>query len=625
MRFFARLLIFFLLLSGLWSLLSSKVYAQGEFTTDYKVQYSINPSGATDVTQQIVLKNNTANFYADKFELKIGSTKVENVKAQDSVGPMPVDVKFENNVTSISVKFNQRVIGIGKTLPWTLSYTSSELATKSGQIWEVSIPKVADSGDIGDYSATVNVPKEFGPIAFAVPEAKQASQGTFGQSFSFDRDQLTKSGIAMSFGEKQVFSFSLNYYLENQNLTTQTQQITLPPDNNYQKIVLDKLDPAPMDVAVDADGNFVAKYRLLPKQRLDITASGSVEVFSKPFRNLDGQLSKQQRDLYLQPQKYWEVDNPLIGDKAAELKTPQKIYDYVSSYLSYSQDRLNNPKLERKGAVDALNTPRESVCMEFTDLFIALARAANIPAREVEGFAYTQNDRLRPLSLSAGADVLHAWPEYWDDQLGWVQVDPTWGSTSGGLDYFNKLDFNHVTFIQRGSSSVAPYPPGAYKRRDNEGQKSVFLNFSQELPDSTLDSQLDLSVPPKIISGVPIIVFGKVQNVGKTSFFNTKLSLLTNLRVLSQADENFAILPPYAKRSVEFRLQTNQFLSDSSAELTLAFADKFVVAKTTIVPIYNLFISPTFIIGVAVAIFIVIGGFYLYRRFHLRRAPRPRI
>src|SRR3990167_2404036 len=109
------------------------VHAEGEFSTSYKVRYDVNDTGGTTVSQNITLKNNTTNFYADKFELKIGSTKVENVKAADTAGTMETETKFENNVTTISVKFNQKVIG---------------------NCCDVSIPRLAKSQDITDYSAT---------------------------------------------------------------------------------------------------------------------------------------------------------------------------------------------------------------------------------------------------------------------------------------------------------------------------------------------------------------------------------------------------------------------------------------------------------------------------------------
>jgi len=159
MKILTRVVLLIVLLFTInYSPFTDNVFAQGEFETDYKVFYLVDSFGKTDVRQEIVLKNKTANYYADKFELKIGSTKVENVKAQDNVGALETNVKFEDNQTLISVKFNQKVIGAGKTLPWNLSYTSGELAAKSGQIWEISIPRLAKAADIGSYQSTVSVP-----------------------------------------------------------------------------------------------------------------------------------------------------------------------------------------------------------------------------------------------------------------------------------------------------------------------------------------------------------------------------------------------------------------------------------------------------------------------------------
>lgn len=648
MRIFTRIFIVLFLVSSTWFLFPSKTYAQGEFKTDYKVQYTIDPSGTTSVTQQIVLTNNTANFYADKFDLKIGSAKIENVQAKDSTGPMQTDVKFEDNTTTISVKFNQRVIGQGKTLPWQLSYTSQELAQKSGAIWEVSIPKVADSQDIGTYDATVTIPKVFGPVAFTVPEPQTTTDSPSTLSLSFNKSQLTESGIAMSFGDKQIFSFNLKYFLQNNNLTTQVQSVSIPPDNNYQRIALDKIDPAPQNIDVDADGNFLAKYKVEPNQSLDVTVSGSVEVFSKPSRNLYSTLSKSEREIYTQPQKYWEVDNAFIKDKANELKTAQNIYDFTVSYLKYSQNRKSQiisdyinltkeqkpkqgifkllsifqkqkqPPSLRKGAAQAVLSPNDSICLEFTDLFIALARAANIPAREVDGYAYTQNERLRPLSLAVEKDVLHSWPQYWDENLGWVQVDPTWGSTSGGIDYFNKMDFNHITFVQKGLNSETPYPPGTFRRREDIDKNLVQINFAQDFPNTQPVPQLELYIPKKIIAGIPAKSAVTVKNSGASSIVNGSLNINSDLEITGQNPQEIDVLPPLSQKTYQYRIQPTQ-LGMREASVSASLDGTSVYQNTKIVPIYFLLVSPGFGLGLAVAIGVTIAGFHLHNRFHLKR------
>lgn len=621
MRFLSRIYFTLFLVFCFLFLFSSSARAEGEFTTSYKVRYQIDKNGLTQVTQNITLKNQTPNYYADKFELKIGSTKVTEVKAHDETGDLDTSVKFENNVTTITVKFNQRVIGADKTLSWTLTYNTDEIATKSGQIWEISIPKLAKSADVGAYDAVVSVPKTFGPSAFEIPSPVSQSQTAQTQEFTFTKDQLLTSGISMSFGDKQVFSFNLNYELENTNLTGQTYDIAIPPDNNYQKIVLEKIEPKPTDVVADDDGNFLAKYKLRPKEKITVAVAGEVEVFSKPFRKINDSLSDNQKNIYTQPQRYWETDNAFIKDKAAELKTPEKIYEFVTNYLTYNNDRLNEAKIERKGAASAYSSPKDSVCMEFTDLFIAIARAAKIPTREVEGYAYTQNERLRPLSLNLyEGDVLHAWVEYWDNEKGWVQVDPTWGTTSGGLDYFSKLDFNHITFIQRGISSTQPYPAGAYRFANRPNEKTVFVEFAQNLPEPTTTAQINVDAPTKAFASFPFKVKATLVNTGTTSILGKSLNVTANNLIGTQDGTiDVPILPPFANRSFTFNFKNNGIYHNPYASVIFSFAGIQVSKPISVEPLYKILFDGMFLLSLGTAVFIITAGLILYRKTRHKR------
>jgi len=137
---------------------TGNIRAENEFEREVEVSYEASSTGITTVTHNINLINKTSNYYADKYEIKLGSTKVDNVKAFDNVGSLETEVKFENNITSITITLGQRVIGIGKSSSWTLSYTSEELSTKSGQIWEISIPKLARTIKIPTlYIATLKI------------------------------------------------------------------------------------------------------------------------------------------------------------------------------------------------------------------------------------------------------------------------------------------------------------------------------------------------------------------------------------------------------------------------------------------------------------------------------------
>ena len=147
-----------------------------------------------------------------------------------------------------------------------------------------------------------------------------------------------------------------------------------------------------------------------PGGKLDISARLTATITLAPKET---KTDTSTLDSYLKPDQYWETENSKIVSLATPIARRGLFTTMWFQRSPYSYDRVNQNPI-RKGAVGALANPAASVCMEFTDLFIAIARAAGIPARESVGYAYTTNTKLRPLSLIT--DVLHAWPEYYDTE-----------------------------------------------------------------------------------------------------------------------------------------------------------------------------------------------------------------
>lgn len=161
----------------------------------------------------------------------------------------------------------------------------------------------------------------------------------------------------------------------------------------------------------DNDGNWLAEFlipagqSILVKASLDIGISLTpIASFSQPAINMDANLMEL---------PFWQTSDDKIQQYAKMYKTPRDIYNFVSRTLTYDYSRINKDT-KRIGAKEILAAPTTALCMEFTDLFISIARAAGIPARRIVGYAYTNNTKLRPLSLVT--DVLHAWPEYYDTE-----------------------------------------------------------------------------------------------------------------------------------------------------------------------------------------------------------------
>src|SRR3989338_3198556 len=100
----------------------------------------------------------------------------------------------------------------------------------------------------------------------------------------------------------------------------------------------------------------------------------------------------------------WSVGSFYSHDEIKDLKTPENIYSYVTNELTYDKTRLSSSP-DRRGAQNALQEPSSSLCTDFTDTFIALAREKGIMAREIQGYGYATKQEIQPLSLKADVKI----------------------------------------------------------------------------------------------------------------------------------------------------------------------------------------------------------------------------
>ncbi len=549
-----------------------KVFAAGEFQADYDVQYAIAPSGKTIVTQHVTLTNKLSDYYPKQYSLLLDSDKISNVIAYDDGGIITPTISVKGGKTEISLVFNVKAIGLGKSSAFSLRYEHSGIASQNGRIWEIYIPGITNDPDIGDYNVTLAVPPTFGPAAYVSPLPVKSN--------TWNKAQMIRGGISAAYGDAQNFAVSLNYALSNSGFTPNLQTIALPPDTAFQKVTLLSLTPSPQTVSRDIDGNWLAQYQLAPKQSLAIVAKMGVSTFLTP--RSDFRTPQVDTALYLKPQEFWQVTDPAIAALAKRYTTPQQIYSYVSTALTYDYSRVS-AGTARLGAVGALENPTQAVCMEFTDLFIAIARAAGIPARRDVGFAYTNNPKLRPLSLVS--DVLHAWPEYYDTtQKIWIPVDPTWANTTGGTDYFTKLDFNHIVFAINGIDSSLPYPAGFY-HNPSVTTKDVDVEFSSNtikaIPPNVTST---IEFPSQVGAGTMPTGAIVVTNKGGESAYTIAISAssdIGNIKLTQVIPE----LLPYATVRIPLQSTMPQTLRSRTGTIHVQVNDATITQSFTVQPI----------------------------------------
>lgn len=568
------------------NLVTGSTYA-ADFSLDYDLTYNVDLNGTTFVTAHVNLTNLVTNFYARNFTLTINSEKIDHVKAEDPSGGLEPVVSKSNGQTVITVPFNIRTVGVGKSLPFSISYESGDIAVKKGKIWEVIIPGFEKEQDIASYTARLIVPEQFGSPSFISPPPKEGNVWTL--------TELQQGGIRVAYGDRQLFGFQIQYHLTNEEKKPKLMPIVIPPDTAFQKVVISSFSQTPLEVQTDNDGNWIAYYEVRPSETYTVTVQGDVIIYVTPQPGYTVPLSDAQAALYTSEQKYWERTTS-IQTKARELGSPRAIYDWVVENLDYGYDRIE-PGIKRLGAQTAFTERNQAVCMEFSDLFVAMVRSIGIPAREVHGYAYTTNPRLQPLSLVT--DVLHAWPEYYDrERKLFIPVDPTWANTTGGADYFTQLDFNHIVFAILGERSDYPQPAGTL--RSDSSNKDIHIEFKDyEIDIPKPEFNMDLQVPAVVIPGTAAKGNIVIENKGRVALS------LQEITGTSEIEWDRAVktksIPAYGKLNIPFTFKS-QLVAKKDLLIEVSLLHKTKSRKVKVVSWVILFPIAGFIIFVFIII-----------------------
>ncbi len=469
-----------------------------QFTIDYDISYDVQEDGHTLVTQNTTITNQANDVVPTTYSFSTKHTDMYDVTAQ--VNGKVVEASKTSSSTDgvtetlVNIPIVNFAIGQGRQNKITLKYSTGDIAGKVGNIWNTNIPRINIPDTTVLYNVRLAVPQKFGPKIYLSPTPViEKTEGT-STAYYFTKESFVDKGITGSFGTFQALNFKLKYQLENTMIIPSLYEIALPPDiKDLQQIRYDQISPAPQNISIDKDGNAMATFRMWPRQKLEVTVVGSARVsgrqistaFGGKFSELPATLVKEET----QAQKYWEVNSPGIQDMAKSLKDPnknvienaKKVYDFITKNFSYNYDAIKEDSVQRNGALATLTQKGPWTCMEFTDAFVAISRAMGIPAREINGYAFTTDESNKPLSISLkGGDLLHSWAEFYDPFYGWIQIDPTWGTTSG-VDYFTKLDTSHFAFVIKGKSSEYPFPAGSYRYSDDE--RLVEVDYAQNTND----------------------------------------------------------------------------------------------------------------------------------------------
>ena len=357
------------------------------------------------------------------------------------------------------------------------------------------------------------------------------------------------------FGTEQRYSLNLTYHISNPNVYRVYTDVAFPPDTLYQKIVIDSIIPPPDLVFSDSDGNFMGRYNLNTKEAKQIQFTGIASIFTLPrsdyIEYTQEQFQNDQIKTLFDVQPLWKLDS----ETPVTSSNIEDHFDYTLKTLTYNFNRIIKGN-SRMGAAQALKYPDQAVCTEFSDVLISSARQRGIYVREMQGFAFANEQELRPIQQDS--DILHSWVEYYDTKKNiWVPIDPTWQSTSG-IDYFNSFDFNHIVFAIHGKKADYPYPAGSYKSAP--GGQDIRIEPTTDILAEKKKLTAAFTLLPLPSGENAFTVDLEVTNVGNVAEWNIPLTISAENATMDAPSQSISHLYPFEKKKISIHFKPTQSL-----------------------------------------------------------------
>jgi tetratricopeptide (TPR) repeat protein len=430
----------------------------------------------------------------------------------------------------------------------SMDANDSESATQLAVIY--SDPNVADYEKAVRYGdLAVQLDPSSDKALFALAQAHQRA-GNMVEAESFYRrfmetflDSEYRDSVqgALKKLSKDTFILSYNIELENRDavpVSSVRVLVMLGRDfGSYQKTVLLSANREFDVVMSDSSGNRFVEYQfdnLDPRQTIGISFEYLIEIRPTIFKvtGLADATPSLELAPYLAPEALIESESARVtsvADSITEgltdaLSRARAVYEYTTTSLRYEIQE------QSMGAEYALRNPGHADCTEFASLFVALCRAAGVPARVIFGFA------REPGEEQIGAS--HAWAEFYLDEFGWTPVDPTYGSRYS-REHFGRIDANHIGLWSPSPLFQGNWSVIVFHSNRNPDVKLMALESAEVREVETVEPDLRVARLmdfPKVVAELPPLAVPRVSPVvliwSVVFFFLILVSLILSRRIL---------------------------------------------------------------------------------------------
>lgn len=426
---------------------------------------------------------------SDKVARALASGKLLNGGA---AGPGPIQIKLKSGDLFVAVKGNFLVLSRNRSGFAALDQPEKLVASRDfsraaklvpaglvafgGYNLEAAIAAVGNSGvdsiKTQQSSLISSLANAFHSPNFYATATSDAVEGRF--SLSMDREGRFSVSELASLSK----DFRLTYaQLEPRGVPIQNQERLSSLKLRIRATAAGEIDRLKEDVT--------SPYQTAEKvsdQELELKI---LARHAEPKTNLTLPIKDPAFAIYLEPASESRSDDKSVMEKARSIAGEE--HDAWQVARKLTDWTYNNIKWKR---VDSATTQQtlatlEADCLEFSQLYVAMARSLGLPARIVSGMAFG--------GASFGG---HAWVEVYVGE--WIEVDPTWGTdfvdathirdaAKGALLTYAALNLVQLEVLE------APRAVAEFQK----DPRALAAKLSQELPRgnlTALTSALDLAV-----------------------------------------------------------------------------------------------------------------------------------
>ncbi len=501
--------------------------------------YTIHADRTLSAHNNYVICNPDWRTWRHTITYKISTENTSNVHVWGDGGDLTYEVNRPPGKTEITIRFT---LSGGSTLTYHVTFTADNLVSGTGPTYKSKLGGIT-LGE-GDYPYQRYIVRIQGPAGSNLflknPDNAQVLEND-PPTVQYE----TSVGAPGSFDGLLAYFYSQPVYFK----LTLTDHFTNLGSENSREVWLYSILFAQMDsqfaalassppleaMYVDDDNNWHAVFDIGTIQagasrtenievifELNVHESGATESNTGSIEDIPAELPSYEN--YLREDEYWEVDDPLILENAQEIRGGENnAYLLAKNIIEWVGEEIEYEIKGRQGALETLKT-KKGDCDCFSDLTIALSRAAGLPARMSSGWVYENAE------LSG-----HAWVEFYLPNHGWQPADPTWAKNSG--NYLGRLDPIHLLQNTQGLSStwsvsrVECY--GSIPQLD-ENRNLVLLTPSQAAEEFIASAEITIDMAEQLL-GEELTDARSLLDQTSTADTDTKISLAK--QALGQANE----------------------------------------------------------------------------------------